>query len=66
MNRLTAAVNIMSNEVQNLTAAESSITSADIGSTVSDLSKYQVLQQTGIAALAQANTSEQAVVKLLQ
>jgi flagellin len=65
MNRLTAATNVMQNEVQNLTAAESNIRSADIGSAVADLSKYQVLQQTGIAALAQANSSQQAVLKLL-
>jgi len=66
MNRLTAAANVMQNEVQNLTAAESNIRSADIGATVADLSKYQILQQTGMAALAQANSSQQAVLKLLQ
>lgn len=66
MNRLTDAVNVMQNEVTNYTSAESSITSADIGATVSNLSQYQILQQTGMAALAQANTSQQAVLKLLQ
>jgi len=66
MNRLTAAVNVMQNEVTNYTSAESSITSADIATTVSNLSEYQILQQTGMAALAQANTSQQAVLKLLQ
>jgi len=66
MNRLTAASNVMQNEVQNLTSAESNITSADIGATVANLSKYQILEQTGMSALAQANSSQQAVLKLLQ
>jgi len=66
MNRLTDAVNVMQNEVSNYTSAESSITSADIGATVSNLSQYQILQQTGMAALAQANSSQQEVLKLLQ
>jgi flagellin len=66
MNRLTDAANVMQNEVTNYTSAESSITSADIGATVASLSEYQILQQTGMAALAQANSSQQAVLKLLQ
>jgi flagellin len=66
MNRLTDAVNVMQNQVTNYTAAESSITSADVGTTVSNLSEYQILQQTGMSALAQANSSQQAVLKLLQ
>jgi len=66
MNRLTDAVNVMQNEVTNYNSAESSITSADIGTTVANLSEHQILQQTGMAALAQANTSQQAVLKLLQ
>jgi len=66
INRLNAAANVMQNQVQNLTSAESNVTSADVGQTVASLSKYQILQQTGMAALAQANTSQQAVLKLLQ
>jgi flagellin len=66
MNRLTASVNVMQNQVQNLTAAQDTITAADIGTAVANLSKYQILQQTGISALAQANSSQQAVLKLLQ
>ena len=66
MNRLSDAVNVMQNEATNYTSAESAITSADIGATVSNLSQFQILQQTGMAALAQANASQQAVLKLLQ
>jgi flagellin len=66
MNRLASAVNVMQNQVQNLTAAVDTIKSADIGTSVANLSKYQILQQTGISALAQANSSQQSVLKLLQ
>jgi len=65
-NRLQSASNVISNQVQNLTSAESSIRSADMGQTVSDMSKFSILQQTGIAALQQSNQMQQAVLKLLQ
>jgi flagellin len=66
INRLNAAVSVMKNQVQNLTSAVSGIKDADVGQVVANLSKFQVLEQTGIAALAQANSQEQAVLKLLQ
>ena len=66
INQLQAAVNVMSNQVENLTNAENNITSANIGQAVTSMSKYQILTQTGIAALAQSNTSQQAVLRLLQ
>jgi flagellin len=66
INRLGSAVNVMNTQVQNLTSAASAIKDADVGQVVANLSKYQVLEQTGIAALAQANSQEQAVLKLLQ
>jgi flagellin len=66
MNQLTAAVNVMTTESQNLSSASSTITSANIGEVVANMSQYQILQQTGMSALAQANSSQQAVLKLLQ
>jgi flagellin len=66
INRLQDAVNVMNNQVQNLTSAEDNITAADIPQTVANLSKYSVLEQTGMAALAQANSQESNVLKLLQ
>jgi len=66
INQLQAASNVMSTQVQNLTSAEDNITAADIASDVSNMSKYNILEQTGMAALAQANSSQQAVLKLLQ
>jgi flagellin len=52
--------------VENLTSAENGITAANIPQVVSDMSKFQILTQTGMAALAQANSSQQSVLKLLQ
>jgi flagellin len=66
INQLQAASNVMGTQVQNLTAAQDAITAADVASDVSNMSKYNILEQTGMAALAQANSSQQAVLKLLQ
>jgi flagellin len=65
VNRLTAASNVINSQVQNLTSAENTITAADIPSAVADLTKYSILEQTGISALAQANQQQQLVLKLL-
>ena len=66
VNQLQAATNVASAESVNLTSAESSITSTNYGQAASDLAKYQVLSQTGISALAQANSVQQEVLKLVQ
>jgi len=66
VNRLTAASNVINSQVQNLTAAENTITAADIPTVVANLTKYSILEQTGISALAQANQQQQLVLKLLQ
>jgi flagellin-like hook-associated protein FlgL len=56
----------MSNEVTNLQSAANSIQNADIGTTVANMTQYNVLQSTGMAALQQANQAQQAVLKLVQ
>jgi flagellin len=66
VNRLQSASNVISNQVQNLTAAQNGITAADIPSAVASLTKYSILEQTGISALSQANQQQQLVLKLLQ
>lgn len=66
INQLSAAGSVAASESVNLTSAESSIRSTNYGQTTSDLAKYQVLSQTGISALAQANSVQQEVLKLLQ
>ena len=66
INRLQAASNVMGNQTQNLSSAQDGIQAADITQTVANLTKYQILSQTGISALAQANQMQQNVLKLLQ
>ena len=66
INRLQSATSVMDNQTQNLSAAEDGVRSADITQEVADLTKYQILSQTGISALAQANQMQQSVLKLLQ
>jgi flagellin len=66
VNSLQDASAVMSTQVQNLTAAENNIMAADIPAAITNLSQQSVLQQTGFAALAQANSQEQSILKLLQ
>jgi flagellin len=66
INQMNAAVAVMNNTSQNLSSSLSGIQDANMGQVVANMSKYQVLEQTGIAALAQSNQQEQAVLKLLQ
>jgi len=64
--RLQSASQVISTQSQNLTSAEDGITAADIPTTVANLTKYSILEQTGISALSQANQQQQLVLKLLQ
>jgi flagellin len=66
INQLNAASNVASSESVNLTAAENSVRATNYGQATSDMAKFKVLSQTGIAALSQANSVQQDVLKLLQ
>jgi len=66
INQLNAAASVASSEEVNLSSAESAIRSTNYGQATSDLAKFQVLSQTGISALAQANSVQQEILKLLQ
>jgi flagellin len=66
INQLNAAANVANSEVVNLSSAQASINSTNYGQATSNLAKYQVLSQTGISALAQANSVQQEILKLLQ
>jgi flagellin len=66
VNRLQSASNVITAQVQNLTSASNGIMNADVGKTVSNMTQYNILQSTGMAALQQANQAQQAVLKLLQ
>jgi flagellin len=66
VNRLNAASSVMADQVTNLQSATNSIQNADIGKTVANMTQYNILQSTGMAALQQANQAQQAVLKLVQ
>jgi flagellin len=66
VNRLTAATSNMSSQVTNLQSAANSLQNADIGKTVANMTQYNVLESTGMAALQQSNQAQQAVLKLVQ
>jgi flagellin len=65
-NRLQQAINLATSQVTNFQAAESRIRDADVSAEASNLSRLSVLQQAGVAALAQANQSSQAILSLLR
>ncbi|GGG81888.1 flagellin N-terminal helical domain-containing protein [Edaphobacter dinghuensis] len=66
INELNAASNVASAESVNLTSAEDSVRSTNYGQATSSMASLQVLSQTGISALAQANSVQQEILKLLQ
>ncbi|KAA0226425.1 flagellin [Fimbriimonadia bacterium ATM] len=51
---------------ENLIATESSIRDVDMANEITNFTKLQILQQSGLAVLAQANASPQAVLSLLR
>ncbi len=65
-NQLQYTVNNLTTSVQNYTSSQSTIEDVDMASQVSSLTKEQVLQQSAMAMLAQANAEPQNVLKLLQ
>ena len=65
-NRFEATIANLEISSENLTAAESRIRDADVAYETSQFTKNQVLVQTGIAVLAQANTLPQQALALLQ
>jgi len=66
MNRLQHVVENLSNVSTNSAASRSQIEDADYAKASSDLARAQIIQQAATAVLAQANTSQQTVLKLLQ
>ncbi len=66
INRLTAASNVMTSQIQNLTNASNNLTNANVATTVANMTQYNILESTGMAALQQANSSQQNILKLLQ
>lgn len=65
-NRLEHTINNLDNTAENLTASMSRIEDVDMALEMSEFTKLNVLQQSGIAMLAQANQLPQAVLQLLK
>lgn len=65
-NKLQYAISLAQSQISGFSAAEAQIRDTDVASAAANLTKAQVLTQTSIAALAQANSEPQSVLKLLQ
>jgi flagellin len=66
VNTLGAVSQVVSTQQENITSAQNAVQATDYASATTALSKYEILSQTGISALAQANSIQQEVTKLLQ
>jgi len=65
-NNLEQAIDLASTQIINFQAAESAIRDADVAAEASNMTRLNTLQQAGVAALSQANQSNQAVLSLLR
>jgi flagellin len=65
-NRFESVVSNLESVAENLTASRSRILDADFAAETAALTRAQVLQQAGVAMLAQANAAPQNVLALLQ
>jgi len=66
MQQLTSVSNSLGIQVENFTSAESQIMDANISDEVVNLTKYQILTQSGTSALGQANQASQSILQLLR
>lgn len=65
-NRLVNAVGIIQVQSLNIKGAESSIMDANMAEEIVNMTKWQILMQSGMSALAQANATSQMVLQLLR
>jgi flagellin len=65
-NTLNYAINLAQSQISSFSSAESQIRDTDVAAQAANLTKAQVLQQSSIAAMAQANAEPQAVLALLK
>lgn len=65
-NRLEITMENLSVGIENFTASESAIRDVDMAAEVTAFTKAQILQQSGMAMLAQANSAPQQILSLLQ
>ena len=64
-NRLTSTINNLAISDENLSSANSRIRDTDFAEEVSEMTKNNILMQSGISVLGQANQSNQSALKLL-
>ncbi len=65
-NRLTFAISLAQSQIVNTRAAESRIRDANIAEESANMTRFNILSQSGIASLAQANQTSAAVLALLR
>jgi len=65
-NQYNFAISLAQTQISNLAASESRIRDADLAAEASNLTRAQILQQAGMAALQQANVAPQQVLSLLR
>lgn len=65
-NKLGYAIGLANSQITSFSAAQSRVRDADMAAEAANLTKAQILQQSSIAALAQANAAPQAVLALLK
>jgi flagellin len=65
-NRLERTISNLNSQAENLTASESRIRDTDVAKEAIAMTRLQILQQAGVAAQSQANSSPQVVLSLLR
>jgi flagellin len=65
-NRLQFAISLAGSQIVSNKAAESRIRDANVAEESANLTRYNILTQSGIAALSQANQASQSVLSLLR
>ena len=64
-NRMTSTVDNLHNQYENLSAANSRIRDTDVAQSSSEMTRNNILLQSGVATLAQANTVNSMALKLI-
>ena len=65
-NRLQFAIGLAQSQIVNNKAAESRIRDANVAEESANMTRYNILSQSGIAALSQANQQQASVLALLR
>ena len=64
-NRLESALNNLEVYTENVASSESRIRDADFAFETAEMSKFQIMQQAGVAILGQANGLSQGALRLI-